>query len=300
VFKKTTLAQKQMIFGYIFISPWIIGFIWFFVFNMIKAIQFSLNKVIINPTGGYSLEFIGLDNFVFAITQDAEFNRILVESITNMLLDVPLITFFSLFMAILLNQRFHGRVVVRAIFFLPVILLSSAIVGAFDSAQNLLSGGVTSIPPEMMQQEGFNVRALIGTFADFGFPPYILEYIAGAVSRVYDIVRASGVQILIFLASLQAIPGSLYEVAKIEGATTYETFWKITFPMVSPLILTNVIYTIIDSFTVSDVVDTAYVTAFTEFNFGLSSAMSLLSAIFVSVVLLVIGIAISKKTFYQN
>jgi ABC-type sugar transport system permease subunit len=120
------------------------------------------------------------------------------------------------------------------------------------------------------------------------------------LGRVYEIVRASGVQILIFLAALQSIPVSIYEMAKIEGANAYETFWKITFPMVSPLILTNVIYTIVDSFIVSDVVDAAYTTAFTSSNFGLSSAMSVLSSAGVCIILLVVGYIISKRTFYQN
>lgn len=296
---KLTLSQRQIVFGYTFIAPWLIGFLVFFVANLLRAIQYSFNEVVINPSGGYTMNFVGFENYVYALTQHATFNKILLDSLSGMLIDVPLIVFFSLFMAILLNQKFKGRTVVRAIFFLPVILMSSAIENALASALLLMLKGVSAIPDEL-KQNGFSADYLINTFSNLGFPPFLLAYIEGAVNRVYEIVRGSGVQILIFLAALQAIPGSLYEVAKIEGATAYETFWKITFPMVSPLILTNVVYTIVDSFTVSEVVDTAYTTAFTNMNFGLSSAMSLLSSVSVSIVLLVVGYFISRKTFYHN
>ncbi|MNJ64630.1 sn-glycerol-3-phosphate transport system permease protein UgpA [compost metagenome] len=121
-----------------------------------------------------------------------------------------------------------------------------------------------------------------------------------AIFRIYDIISSSGVQIIIFLAALQGIPGSMYEVAKIEGATAYETFWKITFPMVSPLILTNVIYTIIDSFSNSTITRTIYTTAFQSLDFGLSAAMAWLYTIVISIILIIIGVTISRKVFYYN
>lgn len=296
---KLTLRQKQMVYGFVFISPWLIGFIWFFLKNLMTAIYYSFSKMIIDPSGGYDLSFVGFDNYKYAMTQHADFNRILVESLSNMLLDVPLIIFFSLFVAIILNHKFRGRGLVRAIFFLPVILLSPAIADALTSAMQLITSGITTVPAEMQETGGFSARYLINTFMQLGFPQSLLEYIEGAVSRVYDIVKASGVQILIFLAALQAIPGALYEVAKIEGATAYETFWKVTMPMVSPLILTNVVYTIVDFFVISEVVDTAYDTAFVNMNFGLSSAISMLSTLGVSLILVLVGSAISKKIFYN-
>lgn len=298
--KGLTLRQREMVLGFTFISPWLIGFICFFAINLLHAVYYSLCNVIVNPAGGYRLEFAGISNYIYALTKHGEFNRILTTSITDMLIDVPLIVFFSLLMAMILNQKFKGRTVVRAIFFLPVILLSSAISDALQAAMNMIIGGVSSVPPEMREASGFSARYLLRVFMELGFPTILLDYIEGAVNRIYDIVKASSVQILIFLAALQAIPGALYEVAKIEGATTYESFWKITFPMVSPLILTNVIYTIIDSFTVSDVVNTIYTTAFTSMNFGLSSAMSILSSASVCIILITVGYLISKKTFYQN
>ena len=297
---KLTFKQRQMVYGLIFIAPWLLGFFWFFLSNLIVTIRYSLSNMIIDPSGGYTLEAIGFDNYVYALTKHADFNRILVNSLSDMLLDVPLIIFFSLFVAMILNHSFHGRTVVRAIFFLPVILLSPAIESALTSAMDMLATGVSTIPAEISDTTQFNARYLISTFMELGFPPGLLEYIEEAVGRIFDIVRASGVQILIFLAALQAIPGSLYEVSRIEGATAYETFWKVTLPMVSPLILTNVIYTIVDYFVISEVVDVAYTTAFSSMNFGLSSAMSMLSTLSVSAILFVVGYLISKKVFYFN
>ena len=122
----------------------------------------------------------------------------------------------------------------------------------------------------------------------------------GAVNRINNIVSASGVQIVIFIAALQSIPSSMYEVAKIEGATGYETFWKVTFPMVMPHIITNIVYTVVDSFISSDVVTLAYNTAFTEFNYGLSSVFSLVSTVVTCAILVLVCGFISRKTFYYN
>lgn len=295
-----SLKHKKMLFGYAFISPWLISFCFFFLVNLANAFYYSFCNVVLLPEGGFTLDFIGLDNYRYALKEHATFNRILAESLGDVLIDVTLIVFFSLFVAIILNQKFRGRIVVRAIFFLPVILLSSAITQALESALTVIIGGVSSVPPEIREDAGFSARYLMDAFIDLGFPAALLDYIEGAVGRVYEIVRASGVQILIFLVALQSIPVSIYEMAKIEGANAYETFWKITFPMVSPLILTNVIYTIVDSFIVSDVVDAAYTTAFTSSNFGLSSTMSVLSSAGVCIILLVVGYIISKRTYYQN
>ena len=121
-----------------------------------------------------------------------------------------------------------------------------------------------------------------------------------AVTRISDIIQDSGVQIVLFIAALQSITPSMYEVAKIEGATGYETFWKVTFPMVMPHIITNTIYTIVDAFSQSEVVNLAYTTAFTEGQYGLSSAFSVISTVITCSLLAIVVYLISKKTFYYN
>lgn len=301
--KKLSLTTKRSINGYLFILPWLIGFICFYARSLFMSVQFSLSELTVNPGGGYSLRFVGLDNFLYAFRIHGSFKQILTTSVGDMLIDVPLITFFSLFMAILLNKKFPGRTLVRAIFFLPVILNSGAIMDAMDLARNMMSGGISSASAELAETAsgaGVSIEYYIQMFGNLGVPEVVIEYISGAVGRISDIINASGVQIIIFIAALQSIPGSMYEVAKIEGATTYETFWKVTFPMVMPHIITNVVYTVVDSFADSDVVDLAYKTAFTDNNYGLSSVMSLVSTVVTCLILVIVCRFIQKRTFYYN
>ncbi len=301
--KKLSLTTKRSITGYLFILPWLVGFIWFYARSLFMSVQFSFSNLTVNPGGGYTLDFAGLENYIYAFRVHGSFKQILTTSVGNMLIDVPLITFFSLFMAILLNKNFKGRTLVRAIFFLPVILNSGAIMDAMDLARTMMSGGISSASAEMAQAtagNGVSIQYYVQMFAALGLPDQIIEYIMGAVSRISDIINASGVQIIIFIAALQSIPGALYEVAKIEGATAYETFWKVTFPMVMPHIITNVVYTVVDSFADSDVVDLAYETAFTNNNYGLSSVMSLVSTLITCLILILVCRFIQKRTFYYN
>ncbi|MHB8130265.1 MAG: carbohydrate ABC transporter permease [Mobilitalea sp.] len=297
---KMTLKQKRAIVGLLFILPWFIGFVVYYVRSLILTAQFSLSSIEIAETGGYSTTFIGLDNYKYALFEHANFNQILVNSLSDILIDVPFVIFFSLFIAILLNTKFKGRAMVRAIFFLPILLGSGAVLETLQLATENIQGGASAIVAEMAPTGGVNVDYFLSIFMSLGLPDRFVEYIIGLVGRIYDIVRASSVQIIIFIASLQSVPSSLYEVSKIEGATTYETFWKVTFPMVSPLILTNVVYTIVDSFVNSDVVDIAYQAAFTSYDYGLSAAMSMLSTLIVCAILVVVGAIITKKTFYYN
>ena len=300
--KKLSLKNKRALTGLVFISPWLFGFLYFYLRGILQTLEFSLSNVSALETGGFTTSFIGLDNFQFAFFQDPEFNQIIVNTVVDILVDVPLIIFFSLFIAMLLNGKFRGRTVMRAIFFLPVIMNAGAINSALEFAQQNIMGGVSPVSSEVAAAttEGLNLNTIMMTFTDIGFPVVILEYITGAVSRIYLIVRASGVQIVIFIAALQSIPHALYEVAEIEGATAYETFWKITFPMVSPLILTNIVYTIVDSFVQSEVVEKTQTVAFTNYNYGAGSAMSLVSTVLICIILGISGYIISKKTFYYN
>ncbi len=294
-----------MIMGYVFISPWIIGFLLFYVRSVFMTGQFSLANLTVNAgAGGYQLEYVGLKNYIYAFREHGSFKQILTSSVGNMLIDVPLVTFFSLFMAMLLNKKFPGRAVFRAIFFLPVILNSGAISEMMDLAEMMMNGGISATASEVSGGDtsniAFNMNYLVNMFMNLGVPQSLLEYVSSAVGRINDIIKASGVQIIIFIAALQSIPSSMYEVAKIEGATAYETFWKVTFPMVMPHIITNVVYTIVDSYTNSQVVDLAYKTAFNDFKYGLSSVFSLVSSVVTCLILVIIVSVIQKRTFYYN
>lgn len=298
--RRLTLTQKRSLLGIVFIAPWLLGFVFLFATPLYQSLHYSLSNLKIAPGGGYTLDFIGLSNFKNALSIDPNFNRILTQSLSEMAWNVPMILFFSLFTATLLNTKFVGRPFARAIFFLPVILASGAVAAAQSSGLIQLTGS-SEIAKELgTQQNGFDPLSLAFMLSDAGLPMSFINYIIDAVQRIYEIIKSSGVQILIFLAALQSVPFTMYEVAKMEGATAYETFWKITFPMVSPLILTNIIYTIIDSFADSEVTRTIYQTAFQAQNFGLSAAMSWIYTSVISLILIVVGVLVSRKVFYYN
>lgn len=303
--KRLTLLQKRSLHGYLFILPWLIGFIAFYVRSLIMTGQFSFSNLTVDAiNGGFQLENVGFANYIYAFRVHPSFKQVLTTSVADMVIDVPLIIFFSLFMAMMLNRKFKGRSIVRAIFFLPVILNSSAIQAAMDLSATMMAGGISSQAAEVTATASstiaFDINYLMNMFISLGIPGAFMDYIVQAVSRINDIISASGVQIVIFIAALQSIPTSMYEVAKIEGATAYETFWKVTFPMVMPHIITNVVYTIVDSFTQSEVVDLAYDVAFNQMNYGLSSVFSLVSTMVTVLILMLVVWFIQKRTFYYN
>lgn len=299
--KKLTLAQKRAITGIVFISPWLLGFILYYVRSIFMTIQFTFSDVT-NGETGYSTKFTGLANLKYIFTEDPKFNQQLVASMRDVFIDVPLIIIFSLLMAILLNQKFRGRTVMRAIFFLPVIMGSAAISEAIDLARQAMSGGISATSAEIAASSasGIDLNYYLALFKDIGMPTGILDYVVGAVERLANVVSMSGVQIVIFIAALQSIASSLYEVARIEGATTYETFWKVTFPMVMPHIITCLVYTVVDSFASSEVVNLSYSMIFSSNKYGYGSAMSLVSMLAVCAVLFVVVALIQRRTFYYN
>ena len=302
--RRLSLMRKRMIAGYLFILPWLVGFIIIYVRSLIQTGEFAFNKMEMDAiNGGYTLIPVGFENFRYSFLEHGTFKQTLTSSVMNMLIDVPLITFFSLFMAILLNKKFPGRAAVRAIFFLPVILGSSAITEAMELSAQMMNGGVSGKAAEAAEAAAsvsFNIEYLVNLFMSLGLPAKVLNYIISAVGRINDIISMSGVQIVIFIAALQSIPGSLYEVAKIEGATGYETFWKITFPMVMPHIITNMVYTIVDSFEKSEVLKLADTTTFAQFNYGAGSVMTITSTLITCIILVTVVGFIQKKTFYYN
>ncbi|MEK3757347.1 MULTISPECIES: sugar ABC transporter permease [unclassified Paenibacillus] len=288
--------EQKALMGFFYVLPWLLGFIFFFLIPLLSSLRYSLSSVQAN-SDGLIVHFSGFQNYVEALTVNTEFNRSLADAIMNMVINVPLIVIFSLFLAVLLNQKFIGRSLARSIFFLPVILASGVILSlestSLIQAVNDQNAGAGAI-------QGLGTFELEGLMLDAGLSEWVVNYLTSAVGRIYSIVSQSGVQILIFLAGIQTISPQLYEASKMEGATGYEAFWKITFPMVSPLILVNSIYTIIDSFSNNAMTDLIRETGFTQFNFGLSSAMAWLYFAAVALILAVSSYLISKKVFYYD
>ena len=296
--KKKTLAQKNAIAGYLFILPFIIGFIAYLGSPLIESIQMSLSEVTVG-NGGFSMRFIGINNFKKAFTVDPEFNRFLTESISSMLYKVPATLVFSFFVALLLNQEFKGRGFVRAIFFLPVILSSGVIVG-LEYNNTLLQG-----MEDVVKESGGNssITATLQTILDTGgMGSKFFGYVFDILDSVYDIAIAAGIQIIIFLSGLQTISTSMYEAAKIEGCTAWESFWKITFPMVSSLILVNIVYSIIDFLirTDNEVMEKINKTMSMQMDYGFSSAMAWSYFLCVMGIIAVVSLILSKKVYYYE
>src|SRR5699024_9372299 len=244
-----TLSQRKSAVGLLFISPFLIGFILFFATPLYQSLIYSFSNLTVTATG-FTLDFIGIDNYNKALKVDPDFIPNLLKTIVQMVSKVPVIIIFSFFAASLLNQKFKGRGFARSVLFLPVILTSGIIMSMEHS--DLLLSSAQSVAEEEIERGSSSMMTLFQfrqLLYSINIPIPIVSFIVLAVDHIYEVVIASGVQILIFLAGLQSIPRSLYEASTMDGATGWENFWKITFPMVSPLILVNMVYTVINTFT---------------------------------------------------
>ena len=273
---------------------------------IISSIQISFSSIAYEDIGQV-LTWVGFKNYSYALFEDADFVKTLVECLGGMAFDIPAIIIFSLFMAILLNQDMKGRAAFRAIFFVPVIV-STGIIESIDLQNIIAEAGenISQIGQDGVQgatNVGSEIISAIDVERFFGSMKIGAE-LAGIVSQwannVYDIVNRSGVQMLIFLAALQSISPSIYESCKVEGATGWETFWKITFPMISPMILVNAIYTIIDSFTSASNVVMSYIYDIYESNQSLATAMSWIYFLMIILIIAVFALVASSMIFYQK
>lgn len=293
------LRARRALTGYLFISPFIIGFLAFMVKPLLESFVMSFCDVKIQTgQGGFVMKSVGFANYIKAFTIDPEFNRLLAEELTGMLVDVPAILIFSLFVAMLLNQRFAGRGFVRAIFFLPVILSSGVIVGL--EYNNTLLQGMESL---IRESNGSNITSVLEEILVTGsMGSKFMKIVFDIVNHVYDIAIASGIQIVIFLSGLQTVTASMYEAAKIEGCTSWECFWKITLPMVSSLILVNLVYTVIDFFIKSDnlVMTKISDTMIPKMDYGFSAAMAWIYFGAVIVIIAVFASVISRRVYYYE
>lgn len=310
---KFTYHKRQAMWGYVFITPLIIGFIYFFLFPFITTVVFSFSNIYragvlqgTNETLGVVTEWVGFENYKFIWNVHSTFKETLGSVFVDTLLNVVLILVFSLIIAVVLNSNFKGRSFVRAVFFMPVIFNSQAVDMAMSSGAAMT---------DAMEQEGQTIFSAMFNFADFlkeaNLPIAAVNFLTNASDSIFDVISYSGVQILIFLSAIQSVPKHLYEAAKIEGATQYEIFWKITFPMVSPLMLTAGVYTVVDSFLRSELLtlmkkysiagDVAYTLGLGNLtNDGVYAAMSMLFCLVSLAVVIIVILAIRKLVFYHD
>lgn len=292
-----TYGRRRQLYGWGFISLWLLGTVMFFLIPLVKSLWYSFNTVTIKP-GMIKTEWRGLEKFIYAF-DDPDFTESLGSTIAETLWKTPLILIFSMFIAVILNQKFRGRALARAVFFLPVIIVTGPVFkiisGDMDStgsrsAEQFSTMMSTDLVDELMQFLGI-----------YGISDKMSTVIGAVADNIFGIVWSSGIQIILFLAAIQNIPPSAREAAMLEGATSWEYFWKITFPYLSPFILANLIFTVIDSFTspMNKVMERILRTK-SEVLYGEASAMAW---IYFGIILIMIGIVswiVNKFIYYEN
>lgn len=283
---KITSSQRKMLEGYLFVLPWVIGFLVFLIFPLGRSLIISFAKMI--SVIGFKFKFIGIENYQRAFLMDIEFVPIFIAVARDTLINVPIILVFSLGIAYLINQKIPGKAVFKMVFFLPVVIASGPVIRLLLSQEV----GTMSILQKLD----------IGGFIYTYFDPIIAAPLIEIFNRIIFTLWRSGVQIILCLAGLQVISPSLYEAAKCDGANEWSIFWKITLPMLVPILELSAIYTIVDSFTdifnpILGYIDTV---GFGRYHFGYAAALGWVYFVFIFAVLLTVLAIFRRYTFYAE
>ncbi|MEJ5314973.1 MULTISPECIES: carbohydrate ABC transporter permease [Anaerolinea] len=273
---------REALHGYTFVLIWIVGFLVFTLAPLVETLRYSLNEVTVMATG-IVMDYREWQNYTRALFTDPNFVELLIEYVIKTLVSVPVVLIFSMIIALLLNLRFKLRGVFRTIFFLPVVITSGPVIkeltaqGAASAPQVASSAAVT----QFLQQ----LPAFLRNPAEYLLTSFIL------------ILWFSGVQILIYLAGFQKIDRSIYEAAAIDGASAWESFWKITLPSLTSTTIVNAVYTIItlSHFSENEVIRYIYSRTYdVQGGIGYASAMSY---IFFLALVVLLGVVYAGLTF---
>ena len=295
--KRITLTQKQKhgLQGYLFLIPWLIGVGLFFMYAIVQTTIYSFQSV---DKATLTFSWTGFANYMYAFTRDAEFPQLLAESVLTMFTSLATVLVFSFFVALLLKKRFRGDFIIKAIFFLTVILSSDVFLRLQSDTSSLTNAQVGSVVADggnfFAAMESFDLGEY---FTAFGIDPAFFEFINTAIKELAEIMVKSGIPIFIFLAGLYSIPESMYEAAYVAGANAWVCFWKITLPLCMPVLLVNVVYIIVDSFSsyLNPALNYIYEQGIQKFNIGYASALSWIYFVIVGVFLALIVLFVSKK-----
>lgn len=289
--KSGKLEKRYSKMGLIFMIPWFIGAAVFLAYPLGSSFWYALNNIRITPLGN-DFTFVGQGNFTQILIQDPDFLVKLVDYLTSTILSTPIIVVFALIIAMMLNMRIKGKGFFRLIFFLPVIIVSGPILGMLTAEG---AGSVSAIDTQAISSAISSV-----------LPSVLAEPISDVFSNMITTLWYSGVQILIFLSGLQKIDKSIYEAAKIDGGSGWECFWKITLPNLKPLMLLNMVYTIVfisgnSQNPIITLIQTSMFSGTKEKGYGYASAMAWLYSI---VVLLLVGLfallLMTRKDQYEK
>ena len=291
--KKTKIKEKNLrrhlpmtvrtaLEAYFFMSPFIIGILAFFAYPIILLLMLSFGKL--QSIVGLKIQFVGLDNFKQAFFSDMQFIPYLLETLEQTLIKVPLTIVFSLLIAILVNKNIRFRGFFRTAFFLPFLLGNGYVM-------------------QQLYDQNVSGRA-IQTASSFFMPPEVLEYlgtsatniVTGFFSIIIVIFWGCGVQILLFLSGLQGISQAYYEAARVESANEWDCFWHITLPMISPIILLCIVYSMVDSFMNinNPILNYTKTLAFSNQKFDYSAALSLIYSVLLLMIIMLVFIAMRR------
>lgn len=297
--REVTELQRRARAGKLFISPFIVGFLCFYLQPLIMSLYFSFTQAKSGVGGGLQYSPASLESYIRLFTKDSTYWQKFADAFINMAETTPVILVFSLFLAVLLNQNFKGRMLARAVFFMPVVVTSGIVI-------SLIRGDHYSSKIDISSESSssgaiFEASGMSDILTSMNLPDKIVDLFTAIIEQTFDTLWQCGVQILLFLAALQGVPPQLYEAAKIEGATGWETFWKVTFPNVTPIIIVNLVYSIVDAITSSGSEIMSLIgTTFNDGDYGYAAAMSWMFFLALFLVLGIIFIIVNKRVFYQN
>lgn len=290
--KNSSLTESRESKGYMFILPWLIGVTVFFLIPFVQSVYFAFCNLSFSEDGLVK-EFIGFENFRIVFLESPDVFQKLVDSITQMLMELVLIITLAFFLAIILNQDFFGKTFARAVFSLPLIVSTGVLLSVFKTS-------VFAQSQDTLQETTvFQAAGIQNILENSGLGEGIIDAVVGWVNNLVDMLWKSGMQIIIFLSGIQSIPPSYYEVCDIEGATAWQRFWQVTFPIMMPFCFLNIIYTIIDSFTyMGNPVMSQIMVYFRNLQYSLSNALALAYFIIIIIITGIIAKIISGKIVY--
>ena len=294
--KKSKLESRRGRWGYVFTFPFIIGAMLGVIYPVVLSLVYSFGELIPQEIG-YKINFVGIENYKTLFTVDPDFTRELVETLQNTILKVPVAIIFSFFLACVLNTEFPGRGLARTVLFLPMIISSKLVMSLLN--QDIVSS-------EMSNKGAEETVMLSDKFAEFlmsmNVGDGLAEFLTSAVNDIQNLLYMSVIPTIIILAGLQSVSRSIYEASYVEGATSWEVLWKISLPMVSPLLLVSLIYCVIDSFTgVGNVIISRVgYECFTAFNFGIGSAVAWSYLIVVLLIVAVVFLIANRFVSYDT
>ncbi|MBN1964537.1 MAG: sugar ABC transporter permease [Anaerolineae bacterium] len=228
--REISLRTREALHGYAFVLVWVVGFLLFTLLPLLETLRYSFNQVTITPTQ-INLEFVDWANYSRAFFTDPNFIELLIGYAVETLVSVPIVLIFAMIIALLLNLNFKLKGLFRVIFFLPIVITSGPVIREL-TAQGAASAPAIANTPAVIEFLEQLPRALRSP----------VEYL---LTSFILILWFSGVQILIYLSSLQKVDRSLYEAAAIDGASSWELFWKIILPSLSTATVINAVYTIV-------------------------------------------------------